>query len=136
MSTAPGAKTGRVKFVEHSKNYGYVLDDEQPNPRITYLFAFSSVENRDEVAQIRPGATVEYWLDANGKTVRRLKLVKKSPGWSQEQAKTHTLVERLFERCATYAPSAKTCPDTAALAQEDWCERCLAATRLMELGDK
>lgn len=135
MSTAPGAKTGRIKFVDPSKNYGYVLDDEQPNPRITYFFASSTVDKLEDLVQIRPGATVEYWLDSNGKTVRSMKLVKKSPGWSHEKAKEHTLVERLFERCATHSPAGVDCTRREELAKDDWCERCLAATRLVELGE-
>jgi hypothetical protein len=57
-------------------------------------------------------------------------------GWTHAEAKTHTLTERLFERCATYAQDFLPCPSQGPdLPREDWCERCLAATRLAELGD-
>lgn len=50
-------------------------------------------------------------------------------GWTHEEAKRHTLVERLHERCALYGGS--TCPDRLDLAHDDWCERCLAAEVLL-----
>lgn len=56
--------------------------------------------------------------------------------WSHEEAKTHTIVERLFERCSIYAQDFLPCPEQGDdLPKEDWCERCLAATRLIELGE-
>lgn len=51
-------------------------------------------------------------------------------GWPHEEAKQHSLVDRLWERCAAYA--GKTCP-ARKVPQEDWCERCLAATALVKL---
>lgn len=56
-------------------------------------------------------------------------------GWTHEEAMTHTLVERLFERCAAYAQDFLSCPDQGPdLPREYWCERCLAAVTLIELG--
>lgn len=57
-------------------------------------------------------------------------------GWTHEEARQHTLVERLFERCSTYAQDQLPCPEQGTdLPRTHWCERCLAATRLIELGD-
>lgn len=50
-----------------------------------------------------------------------------SRGWSHDEAKQHTLVERLLERCAHFAGS--TCAQRH-LSEDDWCERCLAAQAL------
>lgn len=36
--TAPGLKTGRVKFIDRHKGYGYIIDDEASSPRETILF--------------------------------------------------------------------------------------------------
>jgi hypothetical protein len=55
-------------------------------------------------------------------------------GWTHEEAKRHTVVERLFERCRTYVPDGRAC--YMRLRKEDWCERCLAADRLIELGEQ
>ena len=51
-------------------------------------------------------------------------------GWTHEEAKQRTLVERLLERCSHYAGS--TC-DQRGLPEDDWCERCLAAQALRSL---
>lgn len=56
-------------------------------------------------------------------------------GWTHEEAKLHTVVERLFERCAAYSPRGRTCFDDIEVPVTEWCERCLAASRLLELGD-
>lgn len=53
-------------------------------------------------------------------------------GWTHDEAKRHTLVERLYERCATYSPTGNACPQDPGTLPEDWCERCLAAVRLTE----
>jgi hypothetical protein len=50
-----------------------------------------------------------------------------SAGWTHEEAKGHTVVERLLERCATYGGG--TCADRG-VDVDDWCERCLAAALL------
>lgn len=52
-----------------------------------------------------------------------------SVGWTHAEAKAHTLVERLLERCATYGGTA--CATKPDLAHDDWCERCLAAEALV-----
>lgn len=52
----------------------------------------------------------------------------KRQGWTHEEAKRHTLIERLHERCALYGGA--TCPEKTGLPHEDWCERCLAAEAL------
>jgi hypothetical protein len=52
-------------------------------------------------------------------------------GWTHEEAKRHTLVERLRERCSTYGGA--TC-DAKGLVADDWCERCLAALVLEQRG--
>lgn len=55
-------------------------------------------------------------------------------GWTHEEAKNHTLIERLLERCATYSQDQMPCPEQGEdLPREDWCERCLAAERLREI---
>lgn len=52
-------------------------------------------------------------------------------GWTHDEAKQHTLIERLHERCATYAGM----PCEYRVANEaDWCERCLAAKALESGG--
>jgi hypothetical protein len=48
-----------------------------------------------------------------------------SAGWTLEEAREHTVVERLRERCAIYS-NGRTCKQRE-LPHEDWCERCLAA---------
>lgn len=53
-------------------------------------------------------------------------------GWTHAEAKQHTLVERLLERCATYGGTP--CATKPDLAHEDWCERCLAAEALVAAG--
>lgn len=54
-------------------------------------------------------------------------------GWTHEEAKRHTLAERLRERCATYSPTGAPC-HLGTLARIDWCERCLAASLLINTG--
>lgn len=52
-------------------------------------------------------------------------------GWSHDEAKCHTLIERLLERCSTYAQDFMPCPEQGDdLPPADWCERCLAAAAL------
>lgn len=53
-------------------------------------------------------------------------------GWTHEEAKKHTLVERLWERCAVYG--GKPCAAKPELAHDDWCERCLAAEVLVSVA--
>lgn len=53
-------------------------------------------------------------------------------GWTHAEAKGHTLVERLLERCAVYGGTP--CATKPDLAHEDWCERCLAAEALVAAG--
>ena len=48
-------------------------------------------------------------------------------GWAHEEAKRHSVIDRLLERCATYGGG--TCEDRG-VQREDWCERCLAAAEL------
>ena len=55
-------------------------------------------------------------------------------GWSHEEAKGHTVVERLLERCGAYNEDGLFCTFRSDLAHEDWCERCLAADLLIGLG--
>ena len=50
------------------------------------------------------------------------------PGWSLEEARKHTIVERLRERCKVFAGA--TCEG---LPHEMWCERCLAAEEIERL---
>ena len=47
-------------------------------------------------------------------------------GWTHEEAKRHSLIDRLRERCRTYSSSDKTC-DEEPMPRVDWCERCQAA---------
>lgn len=54
-------------------------------------------------------------------------------GWSFEEAKKHSVVERLLERCSTY--TGKVCGD-AMLDKDNWCERCLAADEIEALKAK
>lgn len=140
MSTAPGAKRGRVKFFDQAKGYGYLIEDGQPNPRTTVLFRRQTMEGPvADLGHVAPGAVVEYWLNGEG-VVRRMKLAEPEPAvpttpWTHAEAKTHTVVERLLERCRAYGKANKTCSENS-IVHEDWCERCLAAERLQELGEK
>lgn len=52
-------------------------------------------------------------------------------GWTHEEAKQHDIVERLFERCATYG--GKPCTLKPAIQKADWCERCIAATFILNI---
>lgn len=49
-------------------------------------------------------------------------------GWTHEEARQHDVVERLRERCSTYA-GGTTCPEKA-MPDTDWCERCIAASTI------
>jgi hypothetical protein len=60
----------------------------------------------------RPTAKVHIW---------------RRSGWSFEEAKKHTVRERLLERCAAYA--GLPC-DRRGIEDTEWCERCLAARDL------
>jgi hypothetical protein len=50
-------------------------------------------------------------------------------GWTFEEAKQHTIVERLYERCQAYSDGT----DCRGLDRANRCERCLAAERIEEL---
>lgn len=54
-------------------------------------------------------------------------------GWTHEQAKQHTVVERLLERCAAYGGG--TCQERQ-VPFPDWCERCLAVAEIEGWGDE
>lgn len=56
---------------------------------------------------------------------------KSSGGWSHEEAKKHSIIERLHERCAFYN-GGEHCKNTHTQI-EDWCERCLAAEEILIL---
>lgn len=50
-------------------------------------------------------------------------------GWTAEEARKRTLVQRLHERCAVYAGDV--CSER--LPHDEWCERCLAAEVIASL---
>jgi hypothetical protein len=52
-------------------------------------------------------------------------------GWTHDEAKQHTVVERLVERCAVYAQDQLPCVAQGDLPRDNWCERCLAASLLL-----
>lgn len=79
-------------------------------------------------------------------------------GWTHEEAKKHDIVERLFERCATYDSEGLSCPERmpahgagsdpseyllprdillngeqVLLIGPEWCERCTAAMHIQVL---
>ena len=54
-------------------------------------------------------------------------------GWTHEEAKKHTVMDRLLERCSVYAQDFMACPDRPDLSLENWCERCLAAVALTKV---
>lgn len=60
-------------------------------------------------------------------------------GWSHEEAKQHSLVERLEERCQFFAVDSLSCRQKATGMGrpefEDWCERCLAAWYIEIMAD-
>lgn len=53
-------------------------------------------------------------------------------GWTHEEARRHTLAERLHERCRTYG--GRTCSEKG-LPEAEWCERCLAVRVLSDTVD-
>ncbi len=59
--------------------------------------------------------------------------VKPTRGWTHSEAKEHSLTERLLERCQVYGGG--DC-STRSVGHEDWCERCLAAERIVDLETK
>ena len=55
--------------------------------------------------------------------------VTSAKGWTHEEAKRHTLAERLHERCRVYG--GQTCGERH-LPEPEWCERCLAVRVLRD----
>lgn len=90
-------------------------DTDTPNDNLTNTADASEVADAAEAPDDAAGAPVVG-----------------TGGWTHAEAKTHTLVERLLERCATYGGT--TCTTNPDLAHDDWCERCLAAEVLVTAG--
>lgn len=59
--------------------------------------------------------------------------VKSTRGWTHDEAKQHSLTERLLERCQVYGGG--DC-STRNVEHENWCERCLAVERIVDLEAK
>ena len=59
--------------------------------------------------------------------------IKSTRGWTHDEAKQHSITERLLERCQVYGGG--DC-STHKVERENWCERCLAAERIVDLEAK
>jgi len=54
-------KTGKVKFADHSKGYGYILCDDAASPTETVFFEVGDLSS--DIEELVPGTEVTFEVD-------------------------------------------------------------------------